>query len=506
MNPVERHLLSLLIFVPVIGAVAIALVPRNWERTQKTLGLGFSGAVLALAAAAVGGFSNLAKMQFVEHRLWIPSYGVSYHLGIDGLSLWLVVLTAFLTPIALFASWSSIEERVKEFNVFLLLCEAGMIGVFCALDLILFYVFWEATLIPMYFLIGVWGHERRIYAAIKFFLFTMAGSVLMLVAMLFLYKVSGQTSFDMVALSEHLAHSPLESGTQMWLFAAFALAFAVKVPLFPLHTWLPDAHVEAPTAGSVILAGVLLKMGAYGFLRLAIPLFPVAAKEFAPWIGVLAVVGIIYGALVCLVQTDLKKLVAYSSVSHMGFVMLGIASFTPISVVGSVYQMLNHGIATGALFLIVGMLYERRHTREISAFGGLRTAMPWLSALFLLVGLASIAVPGFGGFVGEFLILLGSWSKSRTLTILAATGVALAAGYILWMIERVLHGGIREENARLRDATWREAVVLVPLVVLALLMGIASPLVTRTISPTANVLAYEVAGSQPSHATTGEGQ
>ena len=307
-------------------------------------------------------------MQFAEQRPWIPAWGISYHVGVDGLSLWLVILTTFLTPLCLLGSWSSIEKRVREFVVFMLLLEAGMIGVFVALDLFLFYVFWEAMLIPMYFLIGIWGHERRIYAAVKFFLYTFAGSVLMLVAFLVLYTSAGLGSFDI----PKLVAAPVDPALQTWLFLACALAFAIKVPMWPFHTWLPDAHVEAPTAGSVILAGVLLKMGGYGFLRLAIPLFPDAAMRFAPLVGVLAVIGIVYGALVSLVQPDLKKLVAYSSVSHLGFVMLGIAAFTTTSVVGSVYQMLNHGISTGALFFLVGMLYDRRHTRLISEFGGLQ--------------------------------------------------------------------------------------------------------------------------------------
>jgi NADH-quinone oxidoreductase subunit M len=372
----------------------------------------------------------------------------------------------------------------------MLLLEGAMVGVFVSLDLFLFYVFWEAMLIPMYFLIGIWGHERRIYAAIKFFLYTMAGSVLMLVAFLVLYRASGVASFD---LPELLAR-PVEPALQTWLFAAFALAFAIKVPMFPFHTWLPDAHVEAPTAGSVILAGVLLKMGGYGFLRLAIPLFPDAAVRFAPWIGALAVVGIVYGALVSLVQPDLKKLVAYSSVSHLGFVMLGVAALTTTAVSGAVYQMLNHGISTGALFLCVGMLYDRRHTREIAQFGGLKTVMPWFSALFLMVCLSSIAVPGFNGFVGEFLILLGSWTFSPALTAVAALGVILAAAYVLWMVQRVLYGEItHEENRGLRDLRPREAAVLIPLVALALFMGVASPLFTRTIEPSASALVDRIA-------------
>jgi NADH-quinone oxidoreductase subunit M len=344
-------------------------------------------------------------------------------------------------------------------------------------------------LIPMYFLIGIWGHERRIYAAVKFFLYTFAGSVLMLVAFLVLYKRTGAGSFDMAAL----AARPVAPEIQVWLFLACALAFAIKVPMWPFHTWLPDAHVEAPTAGSVILAGVLLKMGGYGFLRVAIPIFPDAAMRFAPLVGVLAVVGILYGALVSLVQPDLKKLVAYSSVAHLGFVMLGIAAFTTTGLVGSVYQMLNHGISTGALFFLVGMLYDRRHTRLISEFGGLKSVMPWYAAVFLLISLSSIAMPGFNGFVGEFLILIGSWSFSPTMVALAALGVILAAGYILWMVKRVFYGEVTNpKNEGLPDLSLREAVVLVPLVVLVIFMGVASPLFTKRIEPSAEALVRHV--------------
>jgi NADH-quinone oxidoreductase subunit M len=350
-------------------------------------------------------------------------------------------------------------------------------------------VFWEAMLIPMYFLIGIWGHERRIYAAVKFFLYTFAGSVLMLVAFLVLYRTAGVGSFglaDLVAV-------PVDPALQVWLFLACAVAFAIKVPMFPFHTWLPDAHVEAPTAGSVILAGVLLKMGGYGFLRIAIPLFPDAAMRFAPLIGVLAVVGIIYGALVSLVQPDLKKLVAYSSVAHLGFVMLGIAAFTTTGLVGSVYQMLNHGISTGALFFLVGMLYDRRHTRLISEFGGLKAIIPWYTAVFVMISLSSIAVPGFNGFVGEFLILIGSWPFSPTLVVFASLGVILAAGYILWMVKRVFYGEVTNpKNEKLADLSLREAFILGPLVALALFMGLASPLFTRRIEPAADALIMQV--------------
>jgi NADH-quinone oxidoreductase subunit M len=489
MSFLSEHLLSVLIFLPVVGAVAIALTRRESETLQKVLGLVFSGVGFGLSLLLVGGFQDVAAMQFVEEGRWIPDWGISYHVGIDGLSLWLVILTTFLTPLALLGSWTSIERRVREFVIFMLLLEAGMIGVFAALDLFLFYVFWEAMLIPMYFLIGIWGHERRIYAAVKFFLYTFAGSVLMLIAFLVLYREAGVGSFGLAALIA----APVDPALQVWLFLACALAFAIKVPMFPFHTWLPDAHVEAPTAGSVILAGVLLKMGGYGFLRIAIPLFPDAAMRFAPLVGVLAVIGIIYGALVSLVQPDLKKLVAYSSVSHLGFVMLGIAAFTTTGVVGSVYQMLNHGISTGALFFLVGMLYDRRHTRLISEFGGLKSVIPWYTAIFLMISLSSIAVPGFNGFVGEFLILVGSWPSSPTLVVFASLGVILAAGYMLWMVKRVFYGEVTNpKNENLPDLNPREALVLVPLVALALFMGVASPLFTRRIEPAADALVLQV--------------
>ncbi|MCM2254948.1 MAG: NADH-quinone oxidoreductase subunit M [Vicinamibacteria bacterium] len=493
----SNYLLSLLLLLPLVGAIVIALSPRANVGLQKTLGMAFSLAAFAVSLLLVSGFQPIAEMQFVERYEWIPAYGISFHLGIDGISLWLVILTTFLTPIALLGSWSSIADRVKEFNVFMLLLEVGMLGVFFALDLFVFYIFWEAMLIPMYFLIGIWGHGRRIYAAVKFFLYTMAGSVLMLVAFLVLYKETGAVGFGLAELLQR----PVEPGLQFWLFLAFALAFAIKVPMFPFHTWLPDAHVEAPTAGSVILAGVLLKMGGYGFLRLAMPLFPQAAMEMAPWIALLAVIGIVYGALVSLVQPDMKKLVAYSSVSHLGFVMLGVAAFSTTSVTGAVYQMLNHGISTGALFLMVGMLYDRRHTRDIAEFGGLKTVMPWFSALFLMVGLSSIAVPGFNGFVGEFLILVGSWRAFPGYVIVASLGVILAAAYMLWMIQRVLYGEVTNpKNEKLADLTPRELVVLLPLLFLAVYMGIFSPQFTRTIEPSVAALVRDVrAAGAPVH-------
>jgi NADH-quinone oxidoreductase subunit M len=486
------HLVTILILLPVLGALLVALVPRGSEGMQKVVAIGISTVVFIFSLDLLHAFQIGPQMQFEEVVRWLPAYGISYHVGVDGLSLWLILLTTFLTPVSLLGSWLGIHHRVREFNIFILLLEAGMIGVFVALDLFLFYIFWEAMLIPMYFLIGIWGHERRVYAAVKFFLYTMGGSALMLVAFIVLYRQAGVHSFDLA----QLLAVPLPANLQMWLFAAFALAFAVKVPMFPFHTWLPDAHVEAPTAGSVILAGVMLKMGGYGFLRLAIPLFPIAALKFAPLIGVLAVIGIVYGALVSLVQPNLKKLVAYSSVSHLGFVMLGIAALTTTSVVGAMYQMLSHGISTGALFLMVGMLYERRHTFAISEFGGLKSVMPWYAAIFLMVCLSSIAVPGFNGFVGEFLIMLGSWPFSWKLVAFASLGVILAAAYILWMVQRVLYGTVTNpKNQALADLSGREMAVLVPLVALALFMGVASPIFTRAMEPSVQLVVQRVKGA-----------
>src|SRR5690349_13990787 len=399
--------------LPLAGAILLLLIPnRDGSRNGAIRWLAL---VLSLAAFAVtlviwSRFdSSSAEFQMVERVPWIPAFGIDYYLGIDGISLLLVVLTAFLTPIALLSSWEGIEKKVKEFSVFILVLEAAMIGVFISLDLFLFYVFWDAMLIPMYFLIGIWGYDQRVYAAIKFMLYTMAGSVLMLIAILglaYLHSAAtGSYSFDLLKLYT-LQIAP---ETQRWFFLAFALAFAIKVPLFPFHTWLPDAHVQAPTAGSVILAGVLLKMGTYGLVRFAFPLFPIAASYFAPWIAVLAVIGIVYGALVAMVQPDMKKLVAYSSVSHLGFVVLGICAMNVIGTQGAVYQMLAHGVSTGGLFLIVGMLSDRRHTRLIREFGGLRNVMPRLTAAFMIMTLASIGMPALNGFIGEFLTMLGAY-------------------------------------------------------------------------------------------------
>jgi len=399
---------------------------------------------------------------------------------VDGLSAFLVILTTLLTPISILASWNSIQHRVKEFFIMLLMLEVGVVGVFLSLDLFLFFLFWEVMLIPMAFLIGIWGHDRRIYAAVKFVLYTMAGSILMLVGILWLYNATG--SFDLVEIQRALQTGALvlPAQTEMILFLAFFLAFAIKVPLFPLHTWLPDAHVEAPTAGSVILAGVLLKMGTYGMMRFCLPLFPLASRKAAPYVAVLAIIGVIYGALVALVQPNLKKLVAYSSVSHLGFVVLGIFSFNTIAMQGAIYQMLAHGISTGALFLLVGMLYDRRHTFDIKEYGGLATPMPRLSAFFLFVALSSLGLPMLNGFVGEYLILLGTYIVHWKWAAWASTGVILSACYLLWAYQRVFFGEVtREKNRTLPDASARERFILATMSVVILWMGIGSVFLTR---------------------------
>ena len=466
--------LTLVVFAPLVGALLLALLPREPLAGVRRAALVFSLLPFALSLWMVTSFrAGEADFQFVERVAWIPQFGIEYYLGVDGISVFLVLLTTFLVPLVVLASFGDIHRRVKEFFVLMLVLETGMLGAFVALDLFLFYVFWEVTLVPMIFLIGVWGGPRRIYASIKFVLFTVLGSLLMLVAILYeAWRVRGVTGSFSFAYERFLAlgFSPQE---QVVLFVAFALAFAIKVPLFPFHTWLPDAHTEAPTGGSVILAGVLLKMGTYGFLRFALPLFPDAAATAAPVIGGLAVVGIVYGALVATVQPDLKKLVAYSSVSHLGFVMLGLVALTPIGVAGSVYQMLSHGLSTGGLFLLVGMIYERRHTRQIVEFGGLWGVLPRFSACFLLVMLASVGLPGLNGFVGEFLILLGAFGRWPWLTAVATSGVVLGALYLLWMYQRVIFGPLtHEENARLEDLSGREIAVIAPVIAACFLMGL----------------------------------
>ncbi len=470
-------ILTLTVLVPIIGALLLLLLPNEGGRRDgliRWLALGVSLATFGVTLLMWSRFDpSLAGFQMVEQHPWIPVFGINYAVGIDGISMLLLVLTGFLTPIALLSSWESTKKNVKAFSMFVLLLEAAMVGVFISLDLFLFYVFWDAMLIPMYFLIGIWGYEQRIYAAVKFMLYTMAGSVLMLVAILglgYLHSVAtGSYTFDI----RQLYGMAIASHTQYWFFLAFALAFAIKVPLFPFHTWLPDAHVQAPTAGSIILAGVLLKMGTYGLMRFAFPLFPEAAAYFAPYIGLLAVIGIVYGALIAMVQPDMKKLVAYSSVSHLGVVVLGICAMNQQGLQGAVYQMLAHGVSTGGLFLIVGMLSDRRHTKLIAEYGGLRTVMPKLTAGFLLVTLASIGLPGMNGFVGEFLILVGAFKWDPRFVIAAATGVILSAVYMLWMIQRVFYGPVTNpKNASLPDLSPREWVALVPIVAMAVFMGL----------------------------------
>src|SRR5437016_532715 len=475
------YLLTSVTFLPLAGTTALFMLRADDHQWIRRIALAISLFEFALSLQLLRGFAlTSANYQFVEFRNWIPSPPIHYHLGIDGISLFLVLLTTFLTPIAILVSWKSIERRVRAFFISLLVLETGMIGVFVSLDLFQFFLFWEAMLIPMYFLIGIWGHERRIYAAVKFILYTMLGSILMLVAMIWLYELSG--SFDLPQIQSLLVSGQvaLSFQTELLLFAAFFLAFAIKVPLFPLHTWLPDAHTEAPTAGSVILAGVLLKMGTYGMLRFCLPLFPEAAYRFAPYVAVLAIIGIIYGALVAMVQTDLKRLVAYSSVSHLGFVVLGLFAFDPTAVQGALYQMLNHGISTGALFVLVGMLYDRRHTHLIREFGGLASPMPMIASGFLFVSLASAGLPMLNGFVGEFLILAGTFARHVSWASSAAIGIILSAVYLLWAYQRVFFGDlIYEKNRTLADADHRECVVLVAMAVLILWMGIGSVSFTR---------------------------
>ena len=469
--------LSLVTFIPAAGGLLLLLIPRR-DRDIKLFALVIS--LLAFVASLhlpVHLHRNLSGFQFEIDRLWIAHPNIHYHMGIDGISVWLVVLTTFLTPLCVLISWTSVHERVKEFFILLLILETALIGVFTSLDLFLFYFFWEATLIPMALLIGMYGHGRRVYAAVKFFLFTMIASVFMLAAILWLYAKTG--TFDFVAIQNAIRSGSLENfaAAAQWLFLGFFVAFAVKVPLFPLHTWLPDAHVEAPTAGSVLLAGVLLKMGTYGMLRFNLGLFPEQARRNAPWVMVLALIGIIYGALVSLVQPNMKKLIAYSSVSHLGFVVLGIFSFTTAGLNGAVFVMLAHGVATGALFMLAGILYERRHTYEISDFGGLATPLPIYAAFFLFIVLASVGLPMLNGFIGEFLVLSGAFQARPIYGILGATGVIWSAGYLLWMYQRVFFGKVKHEvNNTLPDLNPREKFALWPAAAAALVMGVA-PLV-----------------------------
>ncbi len=461
-------LLTLIVFLPLLGAVAVALLGDKRASAVRMTAMVVAVVDLALVALLVAGFDTSAGMQFAEKVPWVPQVGITYHLSVDGMSLSMLLLSALLTVLAIVASWRTEKKPALWFSMLLLL-EVGMNGVFVAMDFVLFYVFWELVLVPMYFLIGTWGGPRREYAAIKFFLYTLLGSVFMLVGIIALYLQTG--TFDMLVMAEA---GGLPANFQWWVFAAFFLGFAVKVPVFPLHTWLPDAHVEAPTAASVLLAGILLKMGSYGFLRISLPILPDAAREWSGFIAALAAVSIVYGAALAFAQTDMKKLVAYSSVSHMGFVMLGIASLTPAGLNGAVAVMFSHGVVTGMLFFLVGMVYERTHTRTISEVSGLSSKVPVAAGLLAFASFASLGLPGLSGFVGEFLSLLGAWSSHLWpgWVIISAAGVLLAAAYMLWLVQRVVLGTPSEAVAPIGDLTRTEVAVLMPLVALTLIVGV----------------------------------
>lgn len=509
MEYLDQNLLSLITFLPLVTGLGLlgagllgsilgsrGLSPQVW----RVAALASTSLTFLLSLRLFAGFdASQTGFQFIEYGSWLPDYGINYFLGIDGISLVLVVFTAFLMPITLLASWNDIDRSVKTYVFFMLFLQTGMLGAFVSLNLFQFYLFWELMLVPMYFIIGIWGGPRRVYAAVKFFIFTMVGSLLMLVALLVVYYLSfeqtGGLNFDLVSSPGNVLPGLLDTQipvtgeapwwrTQTWLFAAFALAFAIKVPMVPFHTWLPDAHVEAPTSGSVILAGVLLKMGTYGFVRFALPLFPEAAVEFTPWILTLSLIGIVYGSLVAMVQSDIKKLVAYSSVAHLGFVMLGMFAFNATGLNGSVLQMVNHGLSTGALFLLVGMLYERRHTREIADFGGVAKPMPVFAAFFALVTMSSIGLPMLNGFVGEFLILLGVFLYDPLVAVIATSGVVLAAAYMLWMFRRVFFGPVENaENRGLIDLGLREKIVMIAMVIPIVWIGIYPDPLLRRIEP-----------------------
>jgi len=476
----REHLLSVITFTPLVGALVLLLPAFGGKAREDAVrwvanAFGLLGFLVSLPLWTT--FDRGASgFQFVERAPWIPSIGVQYLLGVDGISALLILLTTLLGAVSILSSWTAVGERVRAYYVFLLLLQTGMLGVFCALDMFLFYVFWEVMLVPMYFLIGIWGGARRLYAAIKFFLYTLVGSVVMLLGILGLYfhaktlpQYASTGSFDYTVW---LAMG-IPPDLQFWVFLAFFLGFAIKVPMFPFHTWLPDAHVEAPTAGSVILAGVLLKMGTYGFIRFSLPLLPQATLDAVPWMATLSIIAIVYAGLVTLVQKDMKKLVAYSSVSHLGFVMLGMFALNPLGLEGSVLQMVNHGLSTGGLFLIVGVLYERRHTKEIAQFGGLASVMPVYATLTLVLFLASMGLPLLNGFVGEFMILQGAFAANRVWAYWAVSGVVLGAAYLLWLYQRVFWGKVQhEENLKLRDVGARELATLVPLVLLCFWIGV----------------------------------
>lgn len=531
MDFINQNLLTILILLPVFGAVGIVLHQIFWNQEShlKWLTFGLTLVNFLISLFLIGGTKTVgAGFSFEKIVPWISAINTNYHVGVDGLSLWLVILTTFIMPIAVISTWHAVEKRPTAFYAFLLLLESAMIGVFVSLDLLVFYLFFEASLVPMFFLIGIWGGENRIYAAVKFFIFTAFGSLLMLAAIIGLYyvhaDVTGIGTFDYVTLMEslrlgHLSFSGPLATTGVLMFFAFALAFSIKVPLFPFHTWLPDAHTEAPTAGSVILAAVLLKMGTYGLMRFNFGLFPEQSREFAPLFIVLAIIGITYGALVAMVQPDVKRLVAYSSVAHMGFIVLGMFSFTEWGMQGALYQMLNHGVSTGALFLLVGFLYERRHTRAITEFGGLANVMPIYATIFVITAMSSVGLPFLNGFVGEFLIMIGMW-KSAILdvtvttnwnylaTMVAGTGVIFAAVYLLWMIQRVFFGKVtNEKNRSLADLSWREIGLMAPLLILMVVMGVYPRPFLETANYSINEIQKRVmhqAGGKVDHAAVTE--
>ena len=486
--------LTLITFLPIIGAILLAFFPKENEGAIKQTALAVAAADFLLSLSLWTNFDNSThNMQFGLNISWIESWGINYHIGLDGISLLLYVMTTFLTMLCIIASWE-VKKHIREYMMAMLALSTGMLGVFISLDLFMFYVFWEFQLVPMYIIVGVWGGPRRIYAAVKFFIYTAVGSLLMLVAIIWIYfhikQTTGVATADILFITEHIS-APLD--TQKWLWLAFFLAFAIKVPMFPFHTWLPDAHVEAPTAGSVILAGVLLKMGTYGFLRFNLPFFPQASYDFMPFIAWLSIIGIVYGALVSMVQEDLKKLVAYSSVSHLGFVMLGIFALNEYGIQGALIQNINHGISTGALFLLVGVIYDRRHTRLIKEFGGLSKQMPIYAVCFMIVALSSIGLPGMNGFVGEFLILLGIFQVNGLWAACATSGVILAACYILWMFQRVMFLELKNpENMKLKDMNIRELITIVPLLVLIFWIGLYPKPFMKTFDASVNNLVSKV--------------
>jgi NADH-quinone oxidoreductase subunit M len=499
----DLPLLDVTIFLPLAGAILVGLIPKGNDEAIRWAALGVTVAAFITSLGVLANFeSGNPDLQISSELRWIPEWGVGYITGIDGISLWMVLLTTFLMPLGVLASFS-ITTRVKPYFVFLLALETGMLGVFSSLDMFLFYLFWEATLVPLYFLIGMWGYGGRLYAAMKFFLFTLIGSLLMLVAILFLYfNAQADPTFDYRAL----LGTELAIDTQRLLFLAFFASFAVKVPLVPLHTWLPDAHTEAPTAGSVMLAGVLLKMGAYGLIRFGIPLFPDAARELVPLIMTLAIIGIVYGAVVAAMQRDLKRLIAYSSIAHLGFVVLGIFVGSLQGMSGGILQMVSHGLSTGALFMLVGALYDRRHTRLIADFGGLAGSMPVFSGIFLFVALSSLGLPGLNGFVGEFLVLLGTFFTYRWWVVPAAFGVVLAAVYLLWAYQRVFHGPLTiDANRGLPDMNSREIAMLAPVMALIVLIGVYPQPFLDRINPAAEKVVRQLNESTVDPGTVAEG-